>query len=523
MIGQWQRLDRRTLAVHLKWLGPPIGSVALYALFTGGDFNRDALIRLGVLTCCFLLVSCFEAVQLLTTGYRVTEELFELRKGLLLRQHKSIRLERIRRVDLTANPIHRVLGIAVVRIGTGEHHSHGAQELKLASLSRAAGQQLREELLQRANSAATEPEQAPEDGVLAKLDWAWIRYAPLTAWGVLSIVIIVGALTRVVDWFGVHIDVLLDAVIRFFGTASTTEVFVTLGLVTLVLGVLSSLVAFVEEWWNYRLERPNKHTYRVRRGLLTTRQVAIDRRRMRGVEVRQPLLMRLAGAARVEAIATGLTGGHEEHTKIHVLTPAIPKPEADRIAAAVAEQFPSPTASTRLTGHPKPALRRRFVRAAWVVLGVLGLLVLGGLTVSPNLLTAAWITAIPLVPICAALAMDAYRALGHGLTGAYLVTRYGAITRSTVAVRTDGVIGWRVVRSPTQRLSGLATVSAITSAGKRGCYKVRDVGVSEGLSFADEAVPGLLAPFLRRRSTPTATPVGTEEDVTTRNILDRAQ
>jgi len=56
-----------------------------------------------------------------------------------------------------------------------------------------------------------------------------------------------------------------------------------------------------------------------------------------------------------------------------------------------------------------------------------------------------------------------------------------------------------------QRRAGLATVLATTAAGA-GAYAIRDVGTGTGLDAADDAVPGLLAPFLERD--PVAAPVG---------------
>ncbi|MFD8532986.1 hypothetical protein ACFV0L_36805 [Streptosporangium canum] len=46
---------------------------------------------------------------------------------------------------------------------------------------------------------------------------------------------------------------------------------------------------------------------------------------------------------------------------------------------------------------------------------------------------------------------------------------------------------------------GLLTPAATTAAGKGSC-KVRDVSVTRGPVFAEESVPGLLAPFVRRSS-----------------------
>ncbi|GAA3556297.1 hypothetical protein GCM10022419_040890 [Nonomuraea rosea] len=45
-----------------------------------------------------------------STRYRVTGEHFDVRSGVLVRRLRSVPLTRIRNVDLTATPVHRVLG-----------------------------------------------------------------------------------------------------------------------------------------------------------------------------------------------------------------------------------------------------------------------------------------------------------------------------------------------------------------------------------------------------------------------------
>ncbi|MER7759658.1 PH domain-containing protein [Streptomyces sp. NPDC097619] len=75
------------------------------------------------------------------------------------------------------------------------------------------------------------------------------------------------------------------------------------------------------------------------------------------------------------------------------------------------------------------------------------------------------------------------------------MTRHGSLKRRTIAPRRDGVIGWRIGQWAWHRRSGLCRVTA-TTAGGRGAYHVKDVLLPEGLRFADEAVPGLLSPFL---------------------------
>jgi putative membrane protein len=75
------------------------------------------------------------------------------------------------------------------------------------------------------------------------------------------------------------------------------------------------------------------------------------------------------------------------------------------------------------------------------------------------------------------------------------VTRSGSLGRATVAVRRDRLTGIVVQQSLFQRRAGLATVIVPIAAG-RGHYHVLDVERTAGLALADEAVPGLVAPFL---------------------------
>ncbi len=132
------------------------------------------------------------------------------------------------------------------------------------------------------------------------------------------------------------------------------------------------------------------------------------------------------------------------------------------------------------------------------VLAFAALLTVLGLLLTEVLLHLAWITAVVLTPVAVFLARESYRNLGHGLAEQHLVTRYGIGSRRTAALLRSGVIGWTISASPFQRRAGLVTIKA-TTAADRGAYPVYDVGLDDGLRFADEAVPGLLTPFLEPR------------------------
>ncbi|WP_170198475.1 PH domain-containing protein, partial [Streptomyces chryseus] len=235
-------------------------------------------------------------------------------------------------------------------------------------------------------------------------------------------------------------------------------------------GVVGALGLWVEMWWNYRLEREPGGTLRVRRGLFTTRSTSVEERRLRGVELVEPLGVRTLGAARVDAVATGLTVGEDSgHANHRTLLPAAPRATAEAVAAHVLREAVSPTRAARLTPHP-PAARTRRLRwavgaalAPVLVLGVLGALL------TDVLLYAAGACGVVLLPTAVLLGRDAYRSLGHGVSGEYLVARSGTVRRTTVALRRGGVIGWTVKQSVFQRRAGLVTLTATTAAGA-GAY-----------------------------------------------------
>ncbi len=103
---------------------------------------------------------------------------------------------------------------------------------------------------------------------------------------------------------------------------------------------------------------------------------------------------------------------------------------------------------------------------------------------------------VPVVAVAGALlADDAYRGLGHAVSGAFLVAREGTVDRRTTALARAGIIGWTVRQSWFQRRRGLATLVATTAAGAGG-YEVVDLALADAFALADEAVPGLLPPLL---------------------------
>jgi len=177
-----------------------------------------------------------------------------------------------------------------------------------------------------------------------------------------------------------------------------------------------------------------------------------------------------------------------------MLLPPAPRDEAERVAAQVLGV--SEPVTLPLPHHGPRARRRRFTRALLVCAPVVLILLL--LWRLAGLPPWAWLASLALFPIASALAADRYRNLGHALIGRFLVTSWGSLVRRRSVISSGGIIGWNLDRSFFQRQAGLATLVATTAAGRQQ-YRIQDVSLREAVRIANEAVPGLLTPFLVRQ------------------------
>ncbi len=486
----WRRLDRRMLLVHpvtevFRFLPLLIG---LFLLGSGGD--GDWWHFIGV-----VLPIAIGVFRFVTTRFRITPGQIELQRGLIGRRILTAPLDRVRTVELTATPIHRLLRLEKVEIGTGSASKDGDDRLQLDSLGAAEARRLRSELLHRASadgsatSAVGPATGAPASEVLLRFDPGWVRYAPLTTGGLVIALAAIGALTG--PLFGNAQVRLEDADVVDRLSALAIPVLVLVALIGLAVSstVLAS-VGYLLANWGFTVSRdPASRTLHVRRGALTTRETAIDADRLRGVEVHEPLGLRAAGGARLNAIVTGVERQARGSTP---LVPAAPRSVVLTVGDTVlAEQGPM---HVNLVQHGPAARRRRLIRGIVPLAPVPTVLVLLAGTTDLPLWVALLALPLPLAGL--ALGLDRYRRLGHALTEAHLVMRWGSLRGRRDALQRDGIIGWNIRQTFFQRRAGLVTLTATTAAGGQA-YEVMDIPQGQADALAAAAVPGLVRQFLR--------------------------
>jgi putative membrane protein len=467
----WHRLDPRMLLVHplreiIRYL--PVILIALIAGSVGGEpWWVYVLSGLGIV---------IGVLRWVTTSYRITETHVQIKRGILNRRLLSVPRNRIRSVDVDSTILHRIFGLSVVKVGTGA--SHGVEDLEFNAMRSGDVPAFRREMLSHVPRAARNaPTQDEVDETALETSgknfsrWraSWVRYAPFTLSGVASIIVVVffvlqtqffdnGVLTR--------LPIVRQTLARIEHLPTLTLALWGIGILVVVASIVAA-VRYLLAYSNFTISRVDGSTLHITHGLLRTRQITLDERRLRGVQLYEPLSLRAVGAAATHAIMTGLG---RQRGGVALLSPPGPRAEALRISEDVLEI--SAPLECDLTMHGPRAHRRRYTRAATfaviLALIVLALQLLGA--VGPQI----WWAFAFIVPASVFLAWDRYRGLGHALLPGWLVARSGSLSRRRVVLATEGIIGWDIRRSFFQRRAGLATLIATTAAGRHR-YDIPDI------------------------------------------------
>ncbi|MCW2953412.1 MAG: hypothetical protein JWQ48_2582, partial [Conexibacter sp.] len=319
----WRRLSVRMLLIRVA--EELVRAVpVLFGLLLAGRGNGGAVWGLAATG----LLVAHGILRWFTTAYRITPEQIQLRHGLLRRRLLTVPRDRVRTVDATSHALHRVLGLTRLTIGTGRSDRKDSA-LKLDALRAPEAAQLRDELLHRRGTAAaagsagagggtattaaaaSAPASMLDGAELARLRTAWFAYGPFTLSGIVTIGVLAAFASRIGS--EVHIDPQRSGALRgladAIGATPLPVVIVLALLATLLLVAIASTLGYLLAFWRFRLTRTAGGTLHVTRGLLTTRATTIEERRLRGVELSEPLGLRAVGGARCIAIATGLRVG----------------------------------------------------------------------------------------------------------------------------------------------------------------------------------------------------------------------
>ena len=265
----------------------------------------------------FLLAMTVDVVRLFTLQYYIAGGELVVRQGLLSRNQRTIPLSRIQNIDLLQNPLHRLLGVAEVRVETA---SGSEPEATLRVLSLAAVDHLKHRLDDQPSAPA---ERAAVDTIVAKADASpqrtllvispreLVTLGLISNRGVVLLAVAVGAfyefdLGKRLDWGAAEEAALAVWQANLAGALVVGLSIFIVGLVALrLLSVMWCLLRF----FGYCLTIDGENL-RVDAGMFTKVSATVPRRRVQFISIHRSLLARWLGRAsvRIETTLVSLAG-----------------------------------------------------------------------------------------------------------------------------------------------------------------------------------------------------------------------
>lgn len=398
--------------------------VAALAVFAGQGFDnlysalqqlqRPSLAELliAVVGLLFIVgvIGVWATISWRMTRYRVVDGTFEHQVGILFRQHRRARLDRLQAVDIVQPLLGRIFGLVELRL---EVAGGSGSDIKLQYLRDTDGARLRNTLLAQAAGVGYEGDDAPE--------------APEHRVVEVPISRLLGSIALSSESLSTVIVLIAVVIGTFFAPGA---IFTT---IPIVLGAASALWARFSRGFNFSVAT-SPDGLRLRHGLLETRTQTVPPGRVQAVSATQPWLWRFKGWWVVKVNVAGYASGSQDKGSTStVLMPVATEPEFVHLMALVLPNLG--------TASPVEVLNA----------GLVGTNADFGFQCAPK--RSRWLDPI------------GWRRNGFAVTGTALLLRRGRLSRHLAVVPHARTQSLGVEQGPVQRRLRLASVYAHSTPG----------------------------------------------------------
>ncbi|WP_427383185.1 PH domain-containing protein [Janibacter sp. G56] len=370
--------------------------------------------------------------------FRLGEASVELRRGLVFREHRQVRVDRIQAVDITRPLLARLFGLSEVRIeSAGGSDSH----ISLAFLSKDRALEVQDEVLALARRGRTPQSggfdgggpvgQQTADGDLAGADLTGASMPGGLVRGSARLSTLLRIpVSRIVLSHVVHPGMLLILLLipAAIGALCLGWTAALPALLPVLIGVGPAHIGSLLRWWNYELGADDD-VVQIRHGLTDLHTSTVPLARVQALQVVQPLWWRPLGWWRVQVNVAGVANLTEDKGAQTTVLPVATLDEALRVADLLVPATHVGALATALTAGTLPA--------PFVV-------------VPPR---ARWLD--PLV----------WRRRGYAVTTGALLTTQGRFGRRAEVVPHGKVQSLALSQGPLERRLRLADVTLVSTVG----------------------------------------------------------
>lgn len=286
-----------------------------------GEAVGSLPIAIAIVVGVVLLIAAGFFLSWYYTRYQVTAEHVRVNSGVIFRQHRQARLDRVQAIDVVQPFLARVFGLAELKFDVADA---GESAVRLSFLKLGEAQQLRATILARAAGVAMDPDhpqdipEAPEREVLALTPGRVLGAAALSG---NTVVVLLGLIGVVI--FALVLD-----------TGALLAAFIPI-----LIGVVSGYWNVLNTGFNFRAAI-SPDGIRIRYGLLDTRTQTVPPGRVQAVGVVQSPLWRLKGWYKVTVNVAGY--GASASGEAQARATLLPVGTLDEVLQVIALVLPDP-------------------------------------------------------------------------------------------------------------------------------------------------------------------------------------
>lgn len=487
--ARWRRTSPAAalhfLAVALKQLAQQAFNLALGAsaaillLAQSMPFARLAWIGALAVAGCIALAAGAALLRYWNFRFQLGAERIRIRQGVLRKSQTDIQFDRIQGIDIQRSPLFRLLGLATVRFGTA---GAAGDEGVLPAVADSFAESLRRRIdcrdaasLPLPAGGAGQPRSRPAPQALLRLGIGDMARIGLTD-PAPTLVLLAGLATTGSSLIRAYGDALRPSALEtrdayaavFAPLGEAAAVAAAVGALALgaaaLLFALSFAVALLR-FGGFELLLDGT-ALRTRCGLLTRKEVTVERSKIQQLRFSQGLLLRWLGRCRLHAlpVGSGPPSAHAGAAQARMLrVPIAPLAAAEEFGAhAFADEGEGLSLLPR--AHPFQPVSRHYIRARTLQMGVLpaalATLALAPLAGAASLLCLAWIA------VAALLSWQRWRRLGYWHDGRGLVKRTGLFGHRIDVFLLRKVQSVSVTQSPLQRRKSLGRLSMRLASGE---------------------------------------------------------
>lgn len=434
-----------------------------------------ALVALGSLIFSF----GYQALNWHFYTYRFEEGYLHVKSGVIIKNERSIKQERVQTVNIRRGIIQQLLGLASLQVETAG--AGGESEFNLTAVAYDEAVQIKESLEGPVKASHHEIDKEAKDDELADGEAdkpAFTEYtisipelfiAGATSGRFLLLFSILAAIfSQVVPFIPETFwETLIDQV-----TSTALITVILVGLFLLLFSWVTSTVAYVIQYINFTIRREEERL-QVTWGLIEQKQLTLKLHRLQALVVQEELLRQPIGRVALAAEVAG--GGSKEQDYITILFPLLHKKHLPEFLETVLPEYSLPESFKPL---PRRSLRRYLFRAlAPLLLVSIAMLWL------PH--DYSWLSFSLLIPAFF-WGLSRYRAGGTFIEENQLALRFRFINRYTVFTMRSNIQAIQVSVNPFQRKQDLKTLRAwVLSSPEGKQFQVVDVESSEAKSIWD--------------------------------------